>query len=85
MFVLHLYLTLKFFIQSHKLNEYANCLNITLAWENAELSDLLLLYKQMVLGGLCKDNWKELSKCMNEVGWDRNNDHCRHEVNFIQK
>ena len=61
MFVLHLYLALKFFIQSHKLNEYANCLNITLAWENVELSDLRLLYKQIVLGGLCKDNWKELS------------------------
>ena len=24
---------------------------INVAWENAELSDLLLLYKQMVLGG----------------------------------
>ena len=53
---------------------------INVAWENAELSDLLLLYKQMVLGGLRKDNWKELSKRMSEAGWERNNDHCRHEV-----
>ena len=43
--------------------------NNIVAWENAELSDLLLLYKKMVLDGLCKDNWKELSKCMSEVGW----------------
>ena len=50
------------------------------AWEPPELSDLLLLYKQMVLGGVRKDNWKELAKRMQEIGWDRSNDHCRHEV-----
>ena len=49
-------------------------------WEPAELSDLLLLYKQMVLGSIRKDNWKELAKCRQEIGWDRSNDHCRHEV-----
>ena len=48
---------------------------INSAWMNVELSDLLLLYKKMVLV-----NWKELSECMSQAGWERNDDHCRHEV-----
>ena len=49
-------------------------------WSNKELSDLLLAYKHMVLGGIKKDNWKELSKRMIDMGWNRSNDHCRHQV-----
>ena len=38
----------------------------------------------MVLGGIKKDNYKELAKRMNDVGWDqRNNDMCRHEVTLL--
>ena len=55
------------------------------AWENAELSNLLLLYKKMVLDGIRKNNWKELSKRMVELGWERNNDHCHHEVSISIK
>ena len=38
----------------------------------------------MVLGGIKKDNYKELAKRMNDIGWDqRNNDMCRHEVKLL--
>ena len=45
-----------------------------------EQGDLLVLYKNMLLGGLKKDNFKELSKRMGEIGWERNNDQCRQQV-----
>ena len=35
----------------------------------------------MVLGGIKKDNYKELARRMQELGWsNRTNDMCRHEV-----
>ena len=35
----------------------------------------------MVLGGIKKDNYKELARQMQELGWsNRTNDMCRHEV-----
>ena len=37
----------------------------------------------MLLGGLQKDNFKELSRRMNEVGWTRNNDQCGQQVQFF--
>ena len=49
-------------------------------WQFDEQTDLLLLYKTMLLGGLQKDNFKELSRRMNEIGWNRNNDQCRQQV-----
>ena len=53
------------------------------AWEYQEQGDLLSCFKSMVLGGIKKDNYKELAKRMNDAGWlNRTNDMCRHEVNF---
>ena len=49
-------------------------------WKVEEHVDLLVLYKNMLLSGIKKDNFKELSKRMAEVGWDRNNDQCRQQV-----
>ena len=37
----------------------------------------------MLLSGIKKDNFKELSKCMDELGWERNNDQCRQQVLFL--
>ena len=34
----------------------------------------------MLLSGIKKDNFKELSKHMDELGWERNNDQCRQQV-----
>ena len=48
-----------------------------------EQGDLLVIYKNMLLGGIKKDNFKELSKRMSEVGWERNNDQCRQQVHNI--
>ena len=53
----------------------------SLVWKTEEHVDLLVIYKNMLLSGLKKDNFKELSKRMSEVGWDRNNDQCRQQVN----
>ena len=53
---------------------------LTVKWDYAEQSDLMIVFKHMVLGGIKKDNYKELSKRMNEMGWNRSNDMCRHEV-----
>ena len=39
----------------------------------------------MLLGGLQKDNFKELSRRMGEVGWTRNNDQCRQQVQFFSQ
>ena len=52
-------------------------------WELEEQGDLLVLYKNMLLGGLKKDNFKELSKRMSEIGWDQNNDQCRQQVFYF--
>ena len=49
-------------------------------WDFSEQSDLLMVFKTMLLGGLKKDNYKELAKRLNEIGWNRSNDQCRHEV-----
>ena len=38
----------------------------------------------MLLGGLQKDNFKDLSRRMNEVGWNHNNDQCRQQVKSVQ-
>ena len=40
----------------------------------------MVIFKNMVLGGLKKDNYKGLSKRMSEIGWNRTNDMCRREV-----
>ena len=48
-----------------------------------EQGDLLVIYKNMLLGGIIKDNFKELSKRMSEVGWERNNNQCRQQVHNI--
>ena len=48
-----------------------------------EQGDLLVIYKNMLLGGIKKDNFKELSKRMSEVGWERNNDQCKQQVHNI--
>ena len=53
-------------------------------WKTEEHVDLLVLYKNMLLNGLKKDNFKELSKLMSEVGWDRNNDQCRQQVDYYE-
>ena len=58
-------------------------MNVTLfagKWDFSEQSDLLMVFKSMLLGGLKKDNYKELAKRLNEIGWNRSNDQCRHEV-----
>ena len=54
-------------------------------WDYAEQSDLMAVFKSMVLGGLKKDNYKELSCRMLEVGWTRTNDQCRHEILHLQE
>ena len=59
-----------------------DCLFLTV-WVYSELADLLVMYKNMLLNGLQKDNYKELSKKMIEAGWDRNNDQCRQQVNSL--
>ena len=53
-------------------------------WKVEEHIDLLVLYKNMLLGGIKKDNFKELSKRMSEVGWERNNDQCRQQIYILQ-
>ena len=50
-------------------------------WDFSEQANLLMVFKSMLLGGLKKDNYKELAKRLNEIGWNRTNDQCRHEVN----
>ena len=45
---------------------------------------MLVLYKNMLLSGIKKDNFKELSKRMDELGWDRNNDQCRQQVTYLE-
>ena len=52
-------------------------------WDFSEQADLLMVFKSMLLGGLKKDNYKELAKRLNEIGWKRTNDQCRHKVNHI--
>ena len=52
-------------------------------WDFSEQSDLLMVFKSMLLGGLKKDNYKELAKRLNEIGWKRSNDQCRHEVKIL--
>ena len=52
-------------------------------WKTEEHVDLLVIYKNMFLSGLKKDNFKELSKRMSEVGWDHNNDQCRQQVIWV--
>ena len=42
-----------------------------------------MVFKSMLLGGLKKDDYKELAKRLNEIGWNRMNDQCRHEVYHI--
>ena len=42
----------------------------------------MVIFKNMVLGGIKKDNYKELARRMSEIGWDQTNDMCRHEVIF---
>ena len=37
----------------------------------------------MLLSGIKKDNFKELSKRMDELGWECNNDQCRQQVLFL--
>ena len=49
-------------------------------WDYPEQGDLLSIFKFMVLGGIKKDNYKEMSKRMTDSGWNRTNDQCRHEV-----
>ena len=58
--------------------------HMILVWKVEEHVDLLVLYKNMLLSGVKKDNFKELSKRMAEVGWDRNNDQCRQQVTLLQ-
>ena len=38
----------------------------------------------MLLSGIKKDNFKELSKHMDELGWDRNNDQCQQQVTYLE-
>ena len=54
-------------------------------WDFSEQADLLMVFKSMLLGGLKKDNYKELAKRLNEIGWNRTNDQCWHEVNNCNK
>ena len=61
-----------------KLNIYPYLL--CTVWKVEEHVDLLILYKNMLLSGIKKDNFKELSKRMDELGWERNNDQCRQQV-----
>ena len=55
----------------------------TVGWQFDEQTDLLLLYQNMLLGGLQRDNFKELSRRMSEIGWTRNNDQCQQQVNMF--
>ena len=57
--------------------------NLQAKWDFSEQADLLMVFKNMLLGGLKKDNYKELAKRLNEIGWNRTNDQCRHEVNYF--
>ena len=43
-------------------------------WEYEEQSDLMVVFKNMVLSGLKCDNYKELAKRMSDIGWQRTND-----------
>ena len=52
-------------------------------WKVEEYVDLLVLYKNMLLSGIKKNNFKELSKRMDELGWERNNDQCLQQVNYL--
>ena len=45
----------------------------------------MAVFKNMVLDCLKKDNYKELSRRMLEVGWTRTNDQCRHEILHLQE
>ena len=49
-------------------------------WNFSKQADLLMVFKNMLLGGLKKDDYKELAKILNEIGWNRPYDQCRHEV-----
>ena len=53
-------------------------------WKVEEHIALLVLYKNMLLSGFKKDNFKELSKRMDELGWDLNNDQCRQQVTYLE-
>ena len=43
----------------------------------------MVVFKNMVLSGLKRDNYKELAKRMSDIGWQCTNDQCRHEVHSI--
>ena len=37
-------------------------------WDYPEQSDLMMVFKNMILSGIKKDNYKELAKRMSEIG-----------------
>ena len=43
-------------------------------WEYEEQSDLMVVFKNMLLSGLKRDNYKELAKRMSDIGWQHTND-----------
>ena len=51
-----------------------------LEWTDEEKCDVLMSYKNMMLEGSYKNNFKELSRRMADMGWERSNNQCRQQV-----
>ena len=54
--------------------------NLFTEWVHDEQVDVMETYRDMMLEGIYKNNFKELSKRMIDMGWDRNNNQCRQQV-----
>ena len=54
--------------------------NIFAEWGFDERCAVLTLYKEMSLDKTCAGDFVELSRCMAEEGYIRNNNMCRQEV-----
>ena len=60
-------------------------INNILEWIDDERCDVLLAYKNMMLEGVYKDNFKELSRRMQDMGWERNNNQCRQQIEILKR
>ena len=54
-------------------------------WTNDELADVLYLFRVIQLDPNYRNNYKELARRMQDSGWHRDNNQCRHQIDRMKR
>ena len=54
-------------------------------WTNDELADVLYLFRVIQLDPNYRNNYKELARHMQDSGWHRDSNQCRHQIDRMKR